>query len=556
MEAKVLTGRSYSFDRFVLDLDRMALLENGQPVELRPKAFDTLLALAERANRVVTKDELVAIVWPNVIVNDDALAQCVRDIRKAIGDSKQEILRTVPRRGYMLAAAVEQRDAVPQPQRAAGKRGPLRALFFVIAALAGLVLAVVASNWMESGSSDATAAFARAPQVTVAVLPFDAGGEASETAWLSEGLADELIESMSLFRDVAVIARNSSFGYRDADLATIRDVLGADFLVQGSVRRVGEKLRLAVQMVDLSTGVNHWANRFERPYADLPAVLEEVSSELTSALAAKARDAVVTRAAGRGTAVLNAYELALKARKALTTFSKESTFEALELVEQALEADPEYAVAWDLLAQVYIQLFIQPYDGRRGDPATLAQARDAASKAVSLDPSYSTARATLAGLISRQGDYDEALDMLRRALELNPNDATALAAYADILSRAGDHRASLAAWQAHKRIDPVGTTLGLALLARAQMFTGDTEGALATARTCETRAPRFQPCLVFLAISAAAAGEEALARQAGERLLEVNPRFTISEHFRIVPFRNADDVEVMRRHLRTAGVPD
>jgi tetratricopeptide (TPR) repeat protein len=354
---------------------------------------------------------------------------------------------------------------------------------------------------------------------------------------------------------MAVIARNSSFGYRHADLAAIRDDLGADFAVQGSVRRVDDQLRLAVQLVDLSTGVNRWANRFERPYADLPGVLDEVSSGLAAALAARARDAVAERGAS-GTDVLSAYELAMKARRALQSFEREQTFAALSFVEQALEADPEYAVAWDLLAQLRVQFFIQPYDGQRGDPATLELAREAAAKAIALDPAYSTARATLAGLISRQGDYDGALEMLRQALELNPNDATALSTYADILDRAGDHDASLAAWRALERIDPAGPTLRLALTARAQMFTGDHEGALATARICETRAPQFQPCLVFLAISAAAAGNEAGAREAGQRLLAVNPRFTITGHFQLVPFRRPEDIELMRQHLKTAGLPD
>ena len=552
-----MAGRHYRFDRFVLDLDRMALLEDDQVVELRPKAYDTLQALIERAGRVVSKDELVGIVWPDVIVNDDALAQCIRDVRKALGDGGQDIIKTVPRRGYVFAAAVAQGgQTVVTPEAAAvPARKPYRRLATIVAGLGLLAAIIIAGLWSMRPMADATAIFQRSPQVTIAVLPFDAGGEAGEMAWLSEGLADELIHSLSLFRDMAVIARNSSFGYRDADLATIRDALGADFAVQGSIRRVGDQLRLAVQLVELSTGLNRWANRFERPYGDLVAVLDEVSSELVSALAAQARDAIAERAA-HGTDVLNAYELVMKARRALHAFTREQTYEALSLVEQALEADPDYAVAWDLLAQVRFQFFLQPYDEQRGSSATLALSQEAAAKAIALDPSYSTARATLAGLISRQGDYDGALEMLRQALALNPNDATALSAYADILGRSGDHVASLAAWKAVAKIDPVGPTLRLAIMSREQMFTGDAEGALATARMCETRAPQFQPCLVFLAIAAAAAGNEAIALEAGQRLLEVNPRFTIAGHLQLVPFRRPEDEELMRRHLLTAGLPD
>ena len=556
-----MAGGHYRFDRFTLDLDRMALLENGQPVDLRPKAFDTLLALVERAGRVVSKDELVGIVWPDVIVNDDALAQCIRDIRKALGEGGQKLVKTIPRRGYMFASAVEGGNEVPgSTPRAATPDQPTRRLSRAALAammLAGLALiaAVVALlPWSGETSDDPRAAFAREPRMTLAVLPFDAGGETGEMAWLGEGLADEVIMALSRFRDLAVIARTSSFGHRDADLVTIRDLLGADFVVQGSVRRVDDRLRLAVQLVDLSTGVNRWANRFERPYGDLPSVIDEVAADLATALADRARDAVAERTTG--TAVLMAYELTMKARKALLSFEREQTYEALRFAEQALEADPGYAVAWDLVAQIHVQFFLQPYDNRRGDRATLEVAREAAAKAVALDPAYSTARSTLGGVVAWLGDYDGAMEMLRQALELNPNDAGALGTYADILDRAGEHEASLAAWDALEKVDPAGPMLRLALTSRAQMFTGDPEGALASANACEARAPRFQPCLVFLAIAAAAGGDEAAAREAGQRLLDVNPHFSVDDHMEIVRLRRPEDDALMRRHLRTAGLPD
>ena len=548
-----MAGRYFHFSHFTLDLDRMALLDGAEQVELRPKAFDTLVALVERSGRVVSKDDLVAIVWPDVTVNDDALAQCVRDIRKAIGDADQKVVKTVPRRGYMFTASVDFGEGVAgAAQTDKGRRGKLAML---AAGLAALAMAIAVILWNYSSAPTTAALFARTPQATVAVLPFDAGGDTGETAWLGEGLADEVILTMSQFRDLAVIARTSSFGYRDADLATIRDTLGADFAVQGSVRRNGDHLRLAVQLVDLQTGVNRWANRFERPYADLPLVLEEMSMELVSALVAQARDAVAERTA-HGTALLSVYELTMKARRALLMFEPHQTFEALRLVERALEVDPNYAVAWDLLAQIRVQFFIQPYDEQSGNPATLVLAREAAVKAVSLDPAYSTARATLAGLLARQGDYEGSLEMLRQALELNPNDATALSTYADILDRSGDHGASLAAWNALARVDPAGPILRLALTSRAQMFSGDLEGALASARACEARGPQFQPCLVFLAIAAAAIGDEDAARHAGQRLLEVNPRFTIAGHFQVIPFRRSEDILLMRQHLLAAGLPE
>lgn len=230
--------------------------------------------------------------------------------------------------------------------------------------------------------------------------------------------------------------------------------------------------------------------------------------------------------------------------------------EALELAERAIELAPTDAAAWGLLAEILIQLHIQPYDERLGDPATLERARAAAEQAVRLDPGYATARATLGGILSRTGNYEASLEALRRAIELNPSDADAITSYADILSRAGLHGESLAAWEAVGRLDPAGTPLADALQARTAVLAGRLQPALAHARDCAARAPAFQPCFVQLAVAAQASGQADEARQAVARLLELNPGFTISGQFARVPYRRPQDIDLLTRHLRAAGLPD
>lgn len=533
-------SRVYRFDKFVIDLNRLALIVEGVEVPLRPKAFDTLKVLAMRAGQVVTKDELVAAVWPDVIVNDDALAQCVRDVRKALGDDAQQVLRTIPRRGYMLAADVE---SVPQ----ARSRPKFPAWAAVL--VTSLVLLALAAYLFATQDDPIDP---RAPRLTLVVLPFDTGGENDHMAWLGEGLAEDIVVSLSRFRDFAVIARNSSLRYRDADPAQIRAELKADFLVRGSVRRVGDRLRIAVGLVDLSNGVSQWADRYEREYSELPGMRDEIADLIAVALAAQARDVVANRPSSTSVA---AYELALKARKALRAYERDQASIALDYAQQAVATDPNYAVAWDLLAQIRFQFFIQPYDARRGDAATLHGAREAAARAVSLDPAFSSGLATLAGFVARENDYDGALALLRRAVGLNPNDATAWVTYGDIHARAGEHAASLHAWLTLERIDPVGTPLSRALKARAQIFTGDHAGGLATAKRCATLTPSFQPCLVYLTLAAAVNGEEDLGRDAAARLLAVNPAFTLDHHFRLIPFRKSEDVDFMKAKLRSMGLP-
>lgn len=555
------TPRRYRFGTFVLDLDRLALLEGGNQIELRPKAFDTLRVLVEHAGRVVTKDELVAAVWPDVIVNDDALAQCVRDIRKALGDHEQRIIETVPRRGYLFASNIQtdigkaDEGATPAGRPIAGPFGRRRNLIVAIA-LAVAVTLVAGLEWtFLPGDSNPPAIQDRRP--SVAVLPFRASTESDADSWLGEGVADDIIMALSRFRDIAVIARNTSFRFNEGnELSAIREGVKADFLLQGSLRRRGEELRLAVQLVDLHTGVNRWTERFDRPWNDVFDIQETIARDVAAQLSTHTRDAAVLRSQGMPPAVLDAYDLVLRGRKAFLSFSRDEAFEGLDLAHRAVALDPSYAVAWELLAQFLIQFFIQPYDERRGDPAVIAQARSALTKAVQLDPHYSAARAGLGALIARGGDFDTGLKELREALRLNPNDASTLKVYADILSRAGLHDESLATWNEVDRLDPVGTPLDAALRSRAEFFVGDHEAALASARKCTGIAPTLQPCLIYLTIAAAASGQINDAKAAAQRLLELNPEFSITRHFAIIPFRDPDDVEQMTTHLRAAGLRD
>src|SRR5690606_28045728 len=234
---------------------------------------------------------------------------------------------------------------------------------------------------------------------------------------------------------------------------------------------------------------------------------EVIARDVAAQLATQARDAAVVRSQGLPPAVLDAYDLVLRGRKAYLSFSRDGAFEGLHLARRAVAVDPNYAVAWELLSQFLIQFFIQPYDERRGDPAVIAEARAALTKAVQLDPQYSPARAGLGALIARSGDFDTGLQELCEALRLNPNDAATLKVHADILSRAGLHAESLATWKEVERLDPAGTPLDVALRSRAEFFTGDYDAALASARKCTAVAPRLQPCLLYLTIAASAAGQ-------------------------------------------------
>jgi adenylate cyclase len=547
----------YQFNRFVLNLERGCLQEDGTDLELRPKSFEVLRRLVEQPGRLLSKDELVKAVWPNVFVNDHALAQCIRDIRKVLGDEGELFIRTVPRRGYIFVAKtapIGERESLSQPTDAAEPFVRRWTLAVATGVSLGLVL-IAAAAW--SGGWFAETPSARDGRLTIAVLPFANVGETPGQEWLGEGIAEDIITAVSRFRELTVIARNSSFRYRgDIDPRQIGRELNADFLLLGSVRRSGEELRTFVQLVDAQNGASRWSERYDRLFADVFAVQDEIANSVATQLVLHAQEIAAIRLQGRAPENLEAYELVLRGRKAYLTFTRSSAAEAQALAERAIALDPNYAAAWELLAVARLQFYIQPYSEHQGTPAMLQQAREAAERAVSLDANFATAQATLAFVLLWSKEHDASLEAVRRAIALNPSYAGANAVNGNIMTFVGDYRKAIEAWEREERLNPFGAALSLALRAVPHILLKEFESALHLTRTCAQRAPRVFPCYLYLAIAAKELGLEEEARDAGRQLLVVYPKFTIEGFMRILPYRSEAEAIRLADYMRRAGLPE
>ena len=264
------TARRLALGEVIVDLDTEQVADTaGAPRVLRPQAFAVLRHLVEHPGRLVTKDELIAAVWPDVAVTDDSLVQCIGEIRRALGDEGRAIVETVPRRGYRLA--VRPSAVAPAAPRRWGR--PL-----VLATLVFAVLGV--GTWqMRSAGDDA----ARTP--AVAVLPFVAM-DATTGDYLGPGVAEDVISMLARSPDVLVVARGSSFAYggEPRDIREIGAALGVGYVLEGSVRREGDRLRIVAQLEDAASGRHVWAERFDRAGADPWSLADEVSEKVLAAL--------------------------------------------------------------------------------------------------------------------------------------------------------------------------------------------------------------------------------------------------------------------------------
>ena len=449
------------FGSFRFEPATARLWENDAEVKLTRKAALVLGALLGRAGAPISKQELFASVWPDTVVSDDALVTCVQELRKALrDDSRQPIyIETRHRIGYRFAAPVGNNASetanAPLPSAA--------------------VTAVI---------KDSTA---------IAVLPFTDMSPGRDQDYLCEGLAEELIDALTHIEGLRVAARTSAFQFRgDQDLREVGRKLGVSSLLEGSVRKSGDRLRITVQLIEVATGYHTWSEKFERSAADVFAVQDEIAETVAKLLRGGALSTRERRAVRRKPTAIETYECYLRGRQRMHTMQQPHMDEAKELYERAIALDAEYAPAWAGLATLHALL----YEWWGSSDAHLAEADRASRIAMELAPDLADAHLARGYTLSNMRRYVEACSHFESAARINPNLFDAYYYYGRAAFAAGDVQKSIELWH----------------------------------RGGEVRREDFQcPVLESMALRMSGRAEQAqLANKEGvrraERLLELNPQ--------------------------------
>jgi TolB-like protein/DNA-binding winged helix-turn-helix (wHTH) protein len=371
-----------------LDLDRGTLSCDGALVPLRAKAFALLGHLARNAGRVVSKDELLERVWPDVIVTEDSLTQAIRDVRRAIGDERQEIVRTVARRGYLLAVP-------PAPLAPAGAAG----------------------------------------QPRVAVLPFGNPAGDEGDGILVDGLVEEITNGLARFRSVTVIARHSAFAFRPEEGASPEAVaarLGADYLVEGSARRTGGRFIVMAALAD-ANGRRLWGEGFDCAAGELLSLQQVIPRRIIPRLVGNIEDSVLARTSAAPTASLSAFEHFTRGVALLRSYGDGVNERGREHLLRAIGIDPGFGLAHAYLALA--ETMLANYG--RAPREVLLAAKARATTAIGLSPGEARCHRILGMLRHFLGEYAAAEAEVRTAFEINPHDADALATMGFVLTDRG-----------------------------------------------------------------------------------------------------------------------
>ena len=366
-----------------IDLKRRELARAGEPVAIEPKAFRLLAYLIEHRDRAVGKDELQDEIWPGTIVTEASLTRCISKARRAVGDDpkRQEIIKTVQRHGYRFVAALDD---------------------------------VAETGAAETGEQRNGTTFA-----SIAVLPFVDLSPEQDQQYFSDGMAEELMNRLSRLDGIKVAGRSTSFRFRgsDRDAWAIGTQLGVNFLLEGSVQKLGGQLRVRLQLVDARTGYQVWSQNFENQVEDVFAVQDEIARQVAESV--KPTLTPLDRAAIRHARVsdFEAYDYYLRGLEYFHRFTERDFRLAIDMFGRAVATDPGYTEAHAGMANGYACLY-QWFDAQAEH---LEAAKQASAKAIAINPDMAEAHTAHGVAVSLERDYEGAEQAFRTAIALDPN---------------------------------------------------------------------------------------------------------------------------------------
>jgi TolB-like protein len=517
----------YLFEDYAFDMERRELHRGHDLVSLTPQVFDLLGYLIRNRDRVVSKDDLIGAVWGGRIVSDSALTTRINAARAAIGDSgvEQRLIKTLLRRGFRFVGAAREEE------------GPTRAV--VAGTLAG---------------QPALPSLSLPDRPSIAVLPFTNMSDPDQD-YFADGLTEDLITGLARIRWLFVIARNSSFVYkgRVADVKQVSRELGVRYVLEGSVRRGGNRLRVSAQLVDAITGAHHWAERYDRELSDIFAVQDEITRSVAAAIEPHLLAAEGIRTLPRSADDLGAWELVARAQTHFWRLTQEDCAAAIEPLKRAVEAYPDYAPARGLLG------FCQAFAAHMGwidREQCLLAARQHAVRAIALDDRYPWGHIALAYCAMMERHTEESIAAFRRAVSLNPNSAAAHSHLSRGFALAGRDHEAIEHGEEAIRLSPLDPEMALFLgaIAIAHYAAGRYAEAIERSLEAQRLRPGFQGSRRMLCASLAQAGRIDEARSLLATIRGEQSQLSLAWIRANVPYQTPELMERYLEGFRKAGL--
>ncbi len=540
----------FRIGEWVIEPDTGRLCKSGQSSRLEPKVMDLLLYMAQRPGQVLPREELEQAIWTGTVVGYDALTSAIIKLRKAFGDDSHKpwLIETVAKKGYRLIAPITKpgststSGAPVQETTAWGRRR------FGVAALA--VVALTAIGWFAVERLNLRGT--RVP--SIAVLPFANLSGDPKLEYFSDGITEDITTDLSKISGLLVIARNSAFAYKDQPLAlkSVAESLGVRYVLEGSVRRSGNDLRINAKLIDTDAGSHLWTERYDRRIQDIFAVQDDVTRKIVTALALTLTNSETEHVARRYTHSIEAYDLFLRGQSLYARSTQEDNAQARELYWRAIKLDPKFARAYAALALTHAEDF--RYGWNAPTVASMQQAIKYARQAVALDDAIAQTLWALGYVYVTNKQFDEGVTAAERAIALDPNHADAYTTLA--YGRVYQGRSQEAIPLLHKamRLNPHYPSQYPSILGRAYYYLGRyAEAAITLRQTLDMNPGRIAPQL-YLILTYVAQGNLDEASWEVEQLRAHDPVFRLANVEQALPVTDPHKRARIKDDLRRAGL--
>jgi TolB-like protein/cytochrome c-type biogenesis protein CcmH/NrfG len=518
----------FTFANHVLDTERRELRRGSEARPVEPQVFDLLVYLVENRDRVVTKDDLIASVWSGRVVSDSTLSSRINAARKAIGDSgdEQKLIRTIARKGLRFVGDVE--TGAEASQRRATH---------------------------HDESHEPRTALPLPDRPAIAVLPFSNMTGDPTQEYFSDGISEDIITALSKLRWFFVIARNSSFIYKDraVHLKQIAEELGVGYVVEGSVRKVGDRVRITAQLNDAATGSHIWAERYDRNIADVFAVQDEITEAIVAAIEPQLYAAEDFHAKRKPPESMDAWDLVMRALSHYWRVTRQDNVVAQALLEKATAIDPNYGQAFGVLATSYM---FTAHMGWANTARAMKIAEHSAEAAIRADSEDPWAHNALAHVYLFARRFDDSLAEFELALRLNPNFALAQGYYGLSLSYNGRWQEADEAARRALRLSPRDpfSAVYYGIAAYAQFIGRNYVEAMRLSREAIRQRGDFVGAHRVLTSAAGMAGQTDTATRALQELRRAQPNISLAWIAKEMPIRQDAEREHYLEGFRRAGL--
>ncbi|NNF89784.1 MAG: tetratricopeptide repeat protein [Boseongicola sp.] len=508
-------GDVIAFDDFRIDHARGELTRGGVPVAVEPQVLDLIAHLAAHPGVVLTRDDLIDAVWGGRIVSDSAISSRINAARTALGDdgTAQKYIKTIPRRGFRFEADVGARLA------------------------------------------PATSALQGKP--SIAVLPFENLSGDPEQRYFSDGITDDIITELSRYGELFVISRHSSFACRDSDQSTaeIARYLGVQYIAEGSVRRVGDRIRVTAQLIDPEAGHQLWAERYDRDVTDIFEVQDEITTVIVNTMFGQIAHLHHRRVLGKDPGTVDAYVHVLKATEHALRVAPGDNEIAKSEVAAAIAIDPEFARAHAVRALTLVNEANNFWVAHQDASERLAH--EAALAAIATDSRDPWAHSMLGiAVLWFKKDHAAALGAMRRGIELNPSNAYFHGLCSYVLAFCGEPREALAEIDTANRMNPLAPAVFLGFRGRALLLKRDLDAAIPILQQMVSEMPGHSNALGYCAAALVHAGRMDDAKAMVAELAAANPHYRLGALRTRLPIKNPEDVDYIVDALQAAGLPE